>query len=569
MKSCRLHLVLPSKVLVFITLLVLTSLELFCQASVKEDIINYYPALPDSLSRKIKELHLQAAEQSSKGDVAGAIRSIQLGLLLAERLPLPTAEGFDLCLFAGNIIGIIDTRYGLEFYKKACGMVPHLDAKSNPGIFSLYATRAGSHFELNEIDTAQIYHRKAISVADRDTPIAKASARNNLGVFYFETQQYDSAYFYFQKALELLGDRRNHMGLYCSIQDNIAQLEILQGDHRNALVTFKYNDKMYDSLENHQKYLTNKIKLLETMEHLKLPGIDEQINEVTRFTNQHRLQLQAKDVLRFFRFAADYYSNNNTQKDEIRMQNKYMQLSDSLSKTAADQLHLVTRSILDLQQASLLSEIELNKLAAEQSRLKLVSARRTLMISIFSGIIILGLIWMYFRARRLKMSAQKQIAETELSRQQMEARLMEQELVLKERDLTNVVLHNTQVYDTNQKMIERLQQIFRQKTEIEPEVRKLLVELQSQNQISDRSIGILSKIEDVNEAFYERLHAKFPGLTKSETELCGYLRINLSTKDISLLKNVEATSVKMSRNRLRKKLGIGPEEDLYAFISQV
>ena len=100
-------------------------------------------------------------------------------------------------------------------------------------------------------------------------------------------------------------------------------------------------------------------------------------------------------------------------------------------------------------------------------------------------------------------------------------------------------------------------------------MRALLIELQSQNQISDRSIGLQSNIDSVNAEFYDNLKTKFPDLTKSEAELCGYIRIKLSTKDISILKNVAAASVKMGKNRLRKKLGLSPEADLYQFVSEI
>ena len=75
--------------------------------------------------------------------------------------------------------------------------------------------------------------------------------------------------------------------------------------------------------------------------------------------------------------------------------------------------------------------------------------------------------------------------------------------------------------------------------------------------------------EKVNTEFYHNLIRQFPTLTKSEVDLCGLLKLNLSNKEISALKNVSPDSVKMARNRLRKKIGIQPEEDIYAFISKI
>ncbi len=529
---------------------------------------DYSSMISDTVSEKIYQLHLLASRQRDQGDMMESIRSIQKGLVLQEGVK-PTIQGFGLCVYAGNVIAPLSERYGLEFYKRATTMVPYLDKEAIPGIFSLYTTMAGAYYKLQQPDTALLYHRKAIAVADQDMYVSKASARNNLGVFYSNIKQDDSARYYFIQALDLLGDRKNHIGLYCAIQDNIAQLSIRQGKYQTAYQTFSYNDSVYTVMQNHQKYVSNKIRLLETMKQLKLTGLKQQMDNLMPYINLHRFNIQSRDVLAFYRFAQREYASHGDQPGVVRMLEKYIHLTDSLTKAASEQLHLVTSSFLNVQEASFKHELAFNKLVAERTRSKLTSARRTILISVFSGASIVLLLSMYFRARKKELHAQKQIAETELKRREMEARLMEQELVLKKRDLTNMVLHNTQVYDSNQKMIEKLRHISHHKKDMESEIRAMLVELQSQNQISDRSIGLQSKIEEVNEAFYERLATKYPGLTKAESELCGYIRINLSSKDISLLKNVEASSVKMGKYRLRKKLGILPEEDLYGFVKEV
>ncbi|HTA27550.1 MAG TPA: hypothetical protein VK809_07175, partial [Bacteroidia bacterium] len=61
----------------------------------------------------------------------------------------------------------------------------------------------------------------------------------------------------------------------------------------------------------------------------------------------------------------------------------------------------------------------------------------------------------------------------------------------------------------------------------------------------------------------KRLIALFPSLTKSELELCGYFKLNMSTKEISVLKGISIESVQKGRHRLRRKLGLGPDDDIY------
>ncbi|RFM35867.1 7TM diverse intracellular signaling domain-containing protein [Chitinophaga silvisoli] len=60
--------------------------------------------------------------------------------------------------------------------------------------------------------------------------------------------------------------------------------------------------------------------------------------------------------------------------------------------------------------------------------------------------------------------------------------------------------------------------------------------------------------EQVHPGFFEKLKAKHPNLTNNELRLYAYFHINLSTKEIAALLNIEAASVRQAKARLNKKL---------------
>ena len=63
---------------------------------------------------------------------------------------------------------------------------------------------------------------------------------------------------------------------------------------------------------------------------------------------------------------------------------------------------------------------------------------------------------------------------------------------------------------------------------------------------------------------------KFPNLTPNEQRLCAFLKLNMSTKDISELTGQTINAIEMARYRLRKKLHIsGKDENLITFLSQI
>ena len=72
--------------------------------------------------------------------------------------------------------------------------------------------------------------------------------------------------------------------------------------------------------------------------------------------------------------------------------------------------------------------------------------------------------------------------------------------------------------------------------------------------------------ENVHEEFLTRIKSKFPNLTPRELKLCAYLRMNISSKEISVLMNISTRGVEISRYRLRKKLELKRETNLSDFI---
>lgn len=69
--------------------------------------------------------------------------------------------------------------------------------------------------------------------------------------------------------------------------------------------------------------------------------------------------------------------------------------------------------------------------------------------------------------------------------------------------------------------------------------------------------------------FLKKLKVLHPTLTPSNLKLCGYLRLNLSTKEIARLLNITTRSVEIKRYRLRKKLDLQHEDNLVNYILEL
>ena len=72
--------------------------------------------------------------------------------------------------------------------------------------------------------------------------------------------------------------------------------------------------------------------------------------------------------------------------------------------------------------------------------------------------------------------------------------------------------------------------------------------------------------QQLNPNFYSNLATLFPEITPSEIKLCALLRLNMNTKDIASLLCLEADSIKSFRYRIRKKLNLNSDENLFNFL---
>lgn len=77
------------------------------------------------------------------------------------------------------------------------------------------------------------------------------------------------------------------------------------------------------------------------------------------------------------------------------------------------------------------------------------------------------------------------------------------------------------------------------------------------------------KIDQEHQEFVKRLQDQYNQLTSNDIRLCSLILLDLNTKEMATILNIEPSSVKMSKNRLRKKLQLSKEENLHGFLKSL
>jgi hypothetical protein len=180
-----------------------------------------------------------------------------------------------------------------------------------------------------------------------------------------------------------------------------------------------------------------------------------------------------------------------------------------------------------------------------------------IIITLLSGLIVIILILARLRVK----------AKNSLLKQQR----LEHELEFRKKELTTNVMSLMKKNEVLSAISDKLITIKNQavKDETKDAINKISKEIQktTEEEIFEE---FELRFQQVHSDFYDKLIQRFPGLSPSEQRLCAFLRLNMTTKEISELTGQQASSLETARYRLRKKLGItNSQVNLITFLSQV
>jgi DNA-binding CsgD family transcriptional regulator len=200
---------------------------------------------------------------------------------------------------------------------------------------------------------------------------------------------------------------------------------------------------------------------------------------------------------------------------------------------------------------------------------------------IFYAIILisLGVLLRISFLKRLRLHKEKIEKEEALIREQEKLQAERELIRVKSEKLeADVNFKNTQLADFTMSVIKRNEQLIRIRDEF---LRHAREKGTSQNKtFTDKITRLIDQqlsseddwktfethFDQAHQDFIQRLKNRYPHLTQSDLKLCAYLRLNISSKEIAHLLNISLRGVEVRRYRLRKRLGMSTEDNLYEFL---
>lgn len=171
--------------------------------------------------------------------------------------------------------------------------------------------------------------------------------------------------------------------------------------------------------------------------------------------------------------------------------------------------------------------------------------------------------------QRLRYLQQLEIDRAEKEIVELQNQNLETEVNFKNKELATVTMHLVERGKMLTKVREELISLSRRMNLPASELNPIL-RIIGDGEKSDKDWEqFATHFDEIHHNFLLTLKTKFPVLSSTDLKLCAYLRINLSSKEIAQLMNISVKGVEISRYRLRKKLQLPTEVNLFDFLMQI
>lgn len=351
----------------------------------------------------------------------------------------------------------------------------------------------------------------------------------NIATIYSEQGKYNEAIKYTFQAIALKEKGNNSKSLITSYA-TLGDIYLLQGNYTEAL------------LKLHKALMLSEESGIRS----SLPTIYRKIAKLYSLTNNYDKAYQ-------------YQVLYSTEKDTIFKQEKILAINDIQEKYETIERE---KEILELQN---MQDIQ--------------KARETyliiLMIGVFVILVLIIVGVMQKRKKEKQIQRQKdivhkkenQLVQSELEKSKIKEEELQHSIHYKSKQLSTHALHMMQKNSMLHDMQLDLKTLSKKastddKTDFNRINRQINQSLRSQK---DWDVFKLY-FEDVNKIFYQKLKETNPELTTNDHRLCALIKLNMTSKEMASVLNVAPNSIKSSRYRLKKKLGLDVEADLEEFI---
>ena len=440
--------------------------------------------------------------------------------------------------------------------------------------------------KLGDYNTSSEYFFNCLKLSEKiDDKMLIAMSHNSIGYTYFDQHNFDKALEYYLKSLAISREINDKTGISAGLNNlaavygqtdemekmktyvmdaikinkKIDQFQYLTINYLNMGYYFQekdnYDSSMYyyfqalelaEDMKNHDLILNIKINVAKYMYQKGM--VDESLKLAKEILETARTYQLKKNMHAAAMILNDIFEARSDYKNAYIYSSLRYQLKDSLD---------LDNKLTELSKLELLYDIEKKRQVEKmkQQRQNFIFIIATLLLVSLTGYVLLLLKRQRLRSKVAKLKRQK----------------LEDELEFKKKELTTMIMSLMKKNEMLGAFSNRLLDIEKKavKEETKSAINNMSRELHRSVE-SEIWEDFELRFKEVHSDFYTKLIHTFPDLSPNEQRLCAFLKLNMSTKEISELTGQSSKALEMARYRLRIKLNISStDENLIAFLSQI
>lgn len=468
-------------------------------------------------------------------------------------------------------------RFLAEVDRRAAG---NADSVKLAGTYaSLYSQLGLCYFNLGNTDNALIYFHKSLAKVEQFKPLntekdyleRKMAMMVNIGSVYLENKKFGESRNWYERAL-LINKKLNNVHYGSALYNNLGIISMEQKQYEQA---FDYYARAL-AIRTTRRDTAGMAQVLNNLgkvyyvvkDYAKAEEVLRRSLALTAGTGNNRSEMFATQFLSLALEAGGRY------REALDMHKQFKSLYDSIinNDAAADAVRMET-------------EYKYEKLQRERElvqQLEIAKRERKAMIYLTIAGILLALFiiaTLLIRNQRIRMK------QAELSRKSLELESinlglekhnlelknenLEMELTFKKKELATQVMYLLQKNELIANAIREIQLLKESPADKQNAALHHIITDMKASLDKGAWDEFEVRFQQVHQEFYDKLHSLHPDLTPNEVKLCAFLRLNMTTKDISAITYQTAKSIQVARTRLRRKLGMERDENLVSWLQQL
>jgi len=436
-------------------------------------------------------------------------------------------------------LAVMYSKNGIDLYEKL----------SYPIRPELYQYLAELLYRVREYNESIRNGKKAI-IAWQSSPNEfkpfTVSSMNTVALGYHRQQVYDSALIFYNKALDLAKQIKDTVWIGI-VSGNMGQIFYAQGKYDTAYALLKGDYKASKA----KGYFDNAGNSLQWAARTNL-ALGNKVTGLTEVREAFQLLKQWPDanyLRNAYYTATQIFREMGNYDSAFYYNNLWSRINDSLEKVVATSSLAISKAKLN-DETSRYNIQNLNKEKRSQLLLRNI---------LIASIIVLSLVVVLaVNRQRLKEKLKTEKAEQENLRMEQEKLMMQQEAA-SAKDQLKMFTENI-IEKTN--LIEKLESQIKGK-ETTSEQHTIISELSHQTILTEDDWSKFKFLfEKIYPGFFINLKEKFPDITLAEQRMASLTRLQLTPKQMASMLGISVDSVHKTRQRLRQRLRIDPENSL-------